>query len=117
MSEAMDAGKLDAVDRGGSGTGARKVLALVSLAVGLAAAVAGTVAVRAAVRRMPALTPTDSMIVAGGRPGTPGAAAPSPVRPPLRRTPPPKPARSRREVERGLGGPSSSEPPSFPRLR
>ena len=71
----------------------------------------------AAVRRMPALTPTDSMIVAGGRPGTPGAAAPSPVRPPLRRAPPPQPARSRREAERGLGGPSSSEPPSYPRLR
>jgi len=77
------------VDGGATGTRMRKALALVSLAVGLAAAVAGIVGVRAAVRRMPALSPTDSMIVAGGRPGTPGAAAPSPVRPPLRRTPPP----------------------------
>ncbi len=109
--------KPEVVDRGASGTGARKVLALVSLAVGLAAALAGIVGVRAAVGRMPAMSPTDSMIVAGGRPGTPGAAAPSPVRPPLRRTPPPTPPRSRREVERGLGGPSSSAPPAPPRLR
>ena len=107
----------EVVDGRSPGTGARQALALLSLAVGVAAAVAGAIGVRAAVRRMPALTPTDSMIVAGGRPGTPGAAAPSPVRPPLRRTPPPTPPRSRREAERGLGGPSSSEPPSYPRLR
>ena len=111
------AAELERVDRPSSGVGARKVLAVVSLAVGVAAAVAGIVGVRAAVRRMPPLSPTDSMIVAGGRPGTPGAAAPSPVRPPLRRTPPPTPPRSRREAERGLGGPSSSQPPSLPRLQ
>ena len=114
MSETTE---LEIVDARSPGTGMRKALALVSLAVGLAAAAAGIVGVRAAVRRMPALSATDSMIVAGGRPGTPGAAAPSPVRPPLRRTPPPTPPRSRRETERGLGGPSSSEPPSYPRLR
>ena len=114
MSETAE---LDVVDGGRSGTGARKALALLSLAVGVAAAAAGVDGVRAAVRRMPALSPTDSMIVAGGRPGTPGAAVPSPVRPPLRRTPPPTPPRSRREAERGLGGPSPSEPPSYPRLR
>ena len=99
--------------------GLQKGIALASLAAALAAAAAGVVVVQRAVQRMPALSARDSMIVSGGRPGTRGAAPPSPVRPVLRERPPARPAapRQTRDGRAPLGGPGGGPVSTYPRIQ